>query len=207
MLQLPVNQELIQFEEIDYVCVKTPMFSYLRLPGADPILGVEMASTGEVAAFGDNRYEAYLVSLLSTGFSLPKKNILVSIGTTRDKLEFLEAVKYLDTKYNLYATPGTANFLKENNIQCTMLEKPSEKNSTIIDYMKDKKFDLVINIPDTANRYERTAGFQIRRNAINFSIPLIINIKCATLFINSLQRLSNYTIKSWKEYLIQGKRF
>lgn len=184
--------------------VKVPQFSFGRLLGADPVLGVEMASTGEVACFGKDKYEAYLKALLATGFTLPKKNILISIGSFKEKIEFLPfAKKLVELGYNLFATSGTGDFMLEHNIPVKCLEvmecdgvDKQEYNAS--QYLSNNLIDLYINLP-SKNKYRRPAnyiskGYVSRRLAVDFSVPLITNIKCAKLFVQSLMRYRNSSL-------------
>ncbi len=181
----------------DYCAVKVPQFSFSRLSGADPILGVEMASTGEVATFGHNKYEAYLKSLIATGFSLPKKNILLSIGSFKEKMELLPAVKKLDALgYKLFATAGTADFIQEHGIPVQFLEVSSDKDQksefSLTEHLANNLIDMYINLP-SSNRFRRPAsyiskGYLSRRMAIDYAIPLVTNVKCAKLLIEALAR-------------------
>ncbi|XP_022107145.1 CAD protein-like isoform X3 [Acanthaster planci] len=186
------------------VGVKVPQFSFSRLAGADILLGVEMASTGEVACFGEDRYEAYLKAMLSTGFKIPKKNILLSIGSYKGKVELLPAVRTLENmKYELYASMGTADFYSEHDIKIKAVDWPFEDTGerrnkdqelNIGDYLAEKHFDLVINLPMRNGGSRRassfvTRGYRTRRMAIDKSIPLITDVKKAKLFIEALRRI------------------
>lgn len=182
----------------DYVAIKVPQFSFPRLAGADPVLGVEMASTGEVATFGHSKYEAYLKSLLSTGFKLPKKNILLSVGSYKEKQELLPSVKKLyNMGFKLFATAGTADFISEHGIPVQYLEvlnqEDNEKSEySLTQHLANNKIDLYINLP-SANRFRRPAsyvskGYQTRRMAVDYSVPLVTNVKCAKLLIEALSR-------------------
>lgn len=192
----------------NYVAVKVPQFSFARLAGADPILGVEMASTGEVACFGANKYEAYLKALIATGFQMPKKNILISIGSFKEKMEFLPSVQKLKQMgFNLFATAGTSDFLMENNIPCKYLESldETETSSQKLEYslhqhLTNSLIDLYINLP-SKNKYRRPAsymshGYRSRRMAVDFAIPLITNVKCAKLFVEAMSRHKSFEITS-----------
>jgi carbamoyl-phosphate synthase large subunit len=190
--------------DLDHICVKAPQFSFSRLSGADPILGVEMSSTGEVACFGESMEEAFLKSLLSTGFRLPKKNILLTLGDLADKIEFLESARMLDEKgFSIFATSNTHKMLRDEGIKSQLIYKISEKkNPNILDYLENRKFELVINTQSTEDMMSEKDGFIIRRKAIDYNIPLINNIKIAVLFARSVY---NYTIddleiKSMNEY-------
>ena len=190
--------------DIEYVAVKAPQFSFSRLKGADPISGVEMASTGEVACFGKNINEAFLKSLLSTGFILPKKNVLVSIGGGENKIKILESIKKLKSLgYEIYATENTSIFLKQNDVSNIMLYKIHEDlQPNISDYLSNKKLDLVINIQDHYMKIIAEDSYFIRRNAVDFNTPLITNIQLAELFIDTISKvnLDDLEIKSWDEY-------
>lgn len=185
------------------VGVKVPQFSFSRLSGADAMLGVEMASTGEVACFGEDRYEAYLKGMLSTGFKIPKDCILLSIGSFKSKNEMLPSVRILqDLGFTLYASLGTADFYTEHGIEVISVDWPFEeggngagaKERSIADYLATNKFDLVINLPLRSSGARRastyfTHGYKTRRMAIDYSVPLITDIKCAKLFIEALRRV------------------
>ncbi|KAG4305569.1 hypothetical protein PORY_001125 [Pneumocystis oryctolagi] len=188
----------------NYVGVKVPQFSFSRLSGADPVLGVEMASTGEVASFGKDKYEAYLKALVSTGIQLPKKNILLSIGSFKEKIEMLESViKLHKLGYKLFATSGTADFIHEHGIPVKYLEAlPEEKDQkseySLIQHLSNNLIDMYINLPSN-NRFRRPAnytsiGYRTRRMAVDYSIPLITNVKCAKLMIEALSRISSIDI-------------
>ncbi len=190
--------------DLDHICVKAPQFSFSRLSGADPILGVEMSSTGEVACFGDSLEEAFLKSLLSTGFRLPKKNILLTLGDIEEKIEFLDsAQKLAGMGYSLYSTTNTHKLLSDNGIKSKLVFKISEKKSpNILKLLELKKFDLVINTPTSKEKFSEPDGYTIRRKAIDYNIPLINNIKIANLFVNSIYNysLDKLEIKSLDEY-------
>ncbi len=190
--------------DLDHVCVKAPQFSFSRLSGADPILGVEMASTGEVACFGDTMEEAFLKSLLSTGFRLPEKNILITLGDFEDKSEFVDSARMLDEMgYKLFTTTNTHKLLAENGIQSKQVYKISEKKTpNILTYLEQKKFDLVINTPSAKQKLSEQDGYTIRRKAIDYNIPLINNIKIANLFVKALYnyKIEDLEVKSMEEY-------
>ncbi|KAI9311038.1 hypothetical protein BX666DRAFT_1096272 [Dichotomocladium elegans] len=178
-----------------YVSVKVPQFSFTRLPGADPVLGVEMASTGEVACFGRDKYEAYLKGLIATGFKLPKKNILFSIGSEKEKAELLPSIKSLhELGYTIFATEGTADYISSHNVPVRKLmgfDSSSEKES-LHHYLSNNKIDLYINLP-SQNRFCRPAsiiseGYRSRRMAVDYSIPLLTNVKCAKTLAEGLVR-------------------
>lgn len=196
--------------DLDHIVVKAPQFSFSRLSGADPILGVEMSSTGEVACFGDEMEEAFLKSLLSTGFRLPKQNILLTLGELEDKIEFLDSAEKLDEMgYRLYATENTYEMLRENGIRASLVHKISEKKTpNILAMLEKKKFDLVINTQSLKHAHkEQRDGYIMRRKAIDYNIPLINNLKIAELFVNSLYKYRKsksgeieLEIKSMDEY-------
>ncbi|KAL2827533.1 hypothetical protein BDW59DRAFT_143926 [Aspergillus cavernicola] len=183
----------------DYVGVKVPQFSFSRLSGADPVLGVEMASTGEVASFGRDKYEAYLKALLSTGFRLPKRNILLSIGSFKEKMEMLPSIQKLqDGGFNLFATSGTADFLKEHGVPVKYLEiLPGEEEDVKSEYsltqhLANNLIDLYINLP-SSNRFRRPAnymskGYRTRRMAVDYQTPLVTNVKNAKILIEAIAR-------------------
>ncbi len=191
--------------DLDYVGVKVSQFSFSRLKGADPISGVEMASTGEVGCFGNDMYEAFLKAMLSVGFRIPKKNILLSIGTIEDKADFLPTAELFVTMgYKFFATEGTSKFLFENGIENTLLHKiRGNLKPNLLDALSGRNIDLVVNIPKNYSREEVTDGYLIRRKAIDFNIPLITNLQAAKLIAESLKRykLEDLAIKEWKEYV------
>ena len=190
--------------EPDHVGGKAPPFSFKRLHGADPVLGVEMASTGEVACLGDDFNEAFLKSLLSVGYELPKKNILLSTGPVESKADFLEyANKLKKLGFKFYATKGTADFMKANGIDAEVLHWPLEKNEpNTLTYIKEKRIDLVINIPKNAQEEELANDYLIRRQAVDFSVPLITNLQLAKRFVEAIGaiKITDLKIKSWEEY-------
>jgi carbamoyl-phosphate synthase large subunit len=204
MLGLPVEKPSKSLFELDYVGIKAPQFSFARLQKADPVLGVDMASTGEVGCIGENYYEAVLQAMLAVGYRIPQKNILISSGPARSKLELLESARMLKARgYNLYATGGTHKFFAENNVETTLLHWPEdERKPNTLDYIRERKLDLVINIPKNLTKEELSNGYTIRRSAIDFNIPLITNARLASAFIYSFCKMSieDISIKSWDEY-------
>jgi carbamoyl-phosphate synthase large subunit len=190
--------------DLDYVGVKAPQFSFMRLKGSDPVLSVEMSSTGEVACIGDDFNEAFLKSLLSVGFSLPKKTILLSTGPIDSKAEFLDSARVLHNMgFKFYATKGTADFMKNNGLKADILYWPLEnKEPNTLTYIADGKIDLVINIPKNIQKEELDNDYLIRRKAVDYNIPLITNLQLAKRFAESISSvpLENLTIKSWDEY-------
>ncbi|KAF7305517.1 Bifunctional pyrimidine biosynthesis protein [Mycena chlorophos] len=199
MLGLPVESYPDAGLPADYVGIKVPQFSFSRLSGADPVLGVEMASTGEVACFGRDKYEAYLKALISTGIVPPKKNILFSVGSYREKLEILPSVQKLSAAgYNIFATSGTADFLTEHNVPCKYLEtlvdgQDKQKSEySLTQHLANNLIDMYINLP-SKNHYRRPAsysskGYHTRRMAVDFAVPLITNVKNAKLLAEALVR-------------------
>ncbi len=190
--------------DLDYVGIKAPQFSFSRLAKADPILGVEMASTGEVGCIGEDYYEAVLKAMLSVGYKIPKKNILLSTGPSRSKTEMLNSCKMLiERGYNLFATRGTQLFLQENGVAATMLHWPDEKlELNVVTMLREKKLDLVINIPKNLSKDELNNDYEIRRSAVDFNIPLLTNARLASAFIYSFckRNVEEMAIKSWDEY-------
>jgi carbamoyl-phosphate synthase large subunit len=190
--------------ELDYVGVKAPQFSFTRIKGADPILSVEMASTGEVACIGDSFEEAFLKALLSVGFRFPKKNIMLSTGPFESKSKFLpQAKRLVDLGFNLFATRGTADFMKYHGIPSEVLSWPLEKKEpNALTYIQELKLDLIINIPKSFEEEELTNDYILRRKAVDFNIPLITNLQFAERFIDAMSRikLEELIIKSWDEY-------
>ncbi len=191
--------------ELDHIGIKAAQFSFSRLKGADPTLGVEMSSTGEVATFGDEIHETLLKSLLAVGFTFPRKNILVSIGEEKDKIDLMDSMKKLIALgYRLFATEGTHAALKNHGIGSKLLHKiQSGMTPNIADAIRDKKVDLVINIPTSYSPEEVTDGYLIRRRATDNNIPLITNKQIAELIIESLAlcKLKDLEVKSWEEYV------
>jgi carbamoyl-phosphate synthase large subunit len=190
--------------DVDYVGVKAPQFSFTRLKGSDPVLGVEMASTGEVACLGDDFNEAFLKSFLSTGFKFPQKGVMLSTGNAKDKAEILNETKMLyQMGLKFYATRGTANFLKEHGINSEILNWPLENaEPNVITYLNEGKIDLVINIPKNEEKYELDNDYIIRRKAVDMNVNLITNIQVAKRFIKAMQKYKteDLSIKSWDEF-------
>ena len=190
--------------DIDYIGVKASQFSFSRLSKADPVLGVDMASTGEVGCIGDDYYEAILKAMLSVGYKIPKKNILISSGPMRSKTELLQsAVMLVERGYNLYATRGTYQFFVENGIPATMVHWPDvPETPNAFDLLRERKIDMVINIPRNLTESELQNDYTIRRAAVDFNIPLITNARLASAFIYAFTRysLDDLSIKSWGEY-------
>ena len=205
MLGLPVEKPNKNEFDLDYVGIKASQFSFNSLQKADPVLGVDMASTGEVGCIGDDVSEAILKSMLSVGLRIPEKNILLSTGTPKQKVAMLDAAKMLATKgYNLFATGGTHRFLKENGIPSTRVYWPSEegKQPQALTMLHEKKIDMVVNIPRDLSAGELDNGYKIRRAAIDLNTTLITNARLASAFIEAFCTLTvdDIQIKSWQEY-------
>jgi len=204
LLDVPTPKLPAKLFELDYVGVKAPQFSFTRLSGADPTLGVEMASTGEVACLGDNFEEAFLKSLLSVGYRLDIKSVLLSAGPLESKIGLLKSVRLLSaTGIKFYATEGTALFLNDKGIDAEVLSWPSEETKpNSIDYIKEGKIDLVINIPKNYQAEELTNGYKIRRAAVDYNVLLITNRQIAMRFAQALHKTgeSALEIKHWGEY-------
>ena len=205
MLGLPVEKPEKRLFDLDYVGIKASQFSFNRLQKADPVLGVDMASTGEVGCLGDDSASAVLTAMLSVGQRIPAKNILLSTGTAKQKVDMLDAARMLKKKgYNLFATGGTSRFLTENGIENTLVHWPSEPEAKpqALEMLHNKEIDMVVNIPKNLTAGELTNGYKIRRAAIDLNIPLITNARLASAFINAFCTLdvNDIAIKSWSEY-------
>ena len=205
MMGLPVEKPNKNEFDLDYVGIKASQFSFSRLQKADPVLGVDMASTGEVGCIGLDTSEAVLKAMLSVGYQIPQKNILLSTGTTKQKADMLEAAQLLYQKgYNLFATGGTHQFLTDNGIPAVKVYWPSEsdREPQALEMLHNKQIDLVVNIPKNLTQKELDNGYKIRRAAIDFNIPLITNARLASAFIQAFCSLSidDIQIKSWDEY-------
>ena len=205
MLGLPVEKPNKNLFELDYVGIKASQFSFNRLQKADPVLGVDMASTGEVGCIGSDTSCAVLKAMLSVGYRIPKKNILLSTGTPKQKVEMLSAARLLQQKgYKLFATGGTSKFLTENGVENTQVYWPSETNQQpqALDMLHKKEIDMVVNIPKNLTAGELSNGYKIRRAAIDLNVPLITNARLASAFINAFctMTLDDLAIKSWAEY-------
>lgn len=205
MLGVPVEKPNKSLFDLDYVGIKASQFSFNRLQKADPVLGVDMSSTGEVGCLGDDTNTALLKSMLSVGQRIPEKNILLSTGGAKQKAEMLDAAKQLiDHGYKLFATGGTSKYLAENGIDNTRVYWPSEEGQEpqALDLLHEKKIDMVVNIPKDLTPRELTNGYKIRRSAIDLNIPLITNSRLASAFINAFctVKLDDIDIKAWGEY-------
>ena len=205
MLGLPVQKPEKNLFDLDYVGIKASQFSFSRLQKADPVLGVDMASTGEVGCLGDDTNTALLKSMLSVGHKIPEKNILLSTGGAKQKATMLDAARQLaNNGYRLFATSGTSKYLTENGIENTMVYWPSDsdKQPQAIDMLHNHEIDMVVNIPKDLTVSELSNGYKIRRAAIDLNVPLITNSRLASAFINAFCRvkLDEIDIKSWEEY-------
>ncbi len=205
MLDAPYSRPEKSEFDIDRIGVKASQFSFNRLSNADPVLGVDMSSTGEVGCLGDDLNEAILNALIATGYRLPKKNILLSSGGAKAKVQLLEPAQLLvKNGYNIYATAGTAQFLKDNGVPCEVVAWPDEEtgNNNVVNMIAEHKFDLVINIPKNQTKRELTNGYRIRRDAIDHNIPLMTNARLAKAFIEAFcaLKLEDIKVKSWQEY-------
>jgi hypothetical protein len=203
MLGVPVHAATIQPIDCEYVACKVPTFSFTRLKGSDPRLGVEMASTGEVACFGNTQYEAFLKAMISAGFKLPTKNVLISIGTMPAKLEFLQSAKLLhEMGFQLYGTKSTHEYLRSHGDfdSALFLYKPSVKREpNVLSYLQTGKLDLVINVPDSMDSLSVTDGYEMRRNTIDSGVSLLTDIKTAVFTVQALHA-------KWSREL-RGKEF
>jgi len=202
--------------DLDHVGVKAPQFSFPRLKGADPVLGVEMASTGEVACFGDDLYEAFLKSMISVGFDLPqairpccggglsRRGIFFSVGGLDNKADLLPVAReFSEMEFEIYATEGTADFFNQNGVECKKLCKISTKCApNLLDALAEKKFDLIINIPNHYSRSTVTDGYLIRRKSIDLNVPLITNVQVAGIIVEALKRYGedDLKVKDWERY-------
>ena len=205
MLGVPVEKPNKNLFDLDYVGIKASQFSFNRLQKADPVLGVDMSSTGEVGCLGDDSATALLKSMLSVGQRIPKKTILLSTGGAKQKAEMLDAAKTLKQHgYKLFATVGTSKYLTENGIENTLVYMPSDKEHSpqALDLLHEKKIDMVVNMPKDLTPRELTNGYKIRRAAIDLNIPLITNSRLASAFINAFCNVSldDIDIKAWGEY-------
>jgi len=204
MLGLPVHKPDKTLFDIDHVGVKASQFSFSRLQKADPVLGVDMVSTGEVGCIGDGYYEAILKAMLSVGYTVPSKGVLFSGGPARSKMELLNSARMLAEKgLDLYATGGTRDFFLQYGIQSELLYWPDdERKPNVLDYLREKKIDLVINIPKDLTKGELDNDYRIRRNAVDFNIPLITNARLASAFIYAVCKVAQeeIAITSWQDY-------
>lgn len=205
MLGIPVQKPDKNLFDLDYVGIKASQFSFNRLQKADPVLGVDMASTGEVGCIGSDTSCAILKAMLSVGYRIPEKNILLSTGTPKQKVDMLSAARMLQKKgYKIFATGGSSNFLTENGVENTRVYWPSEpeRQPQALDMLHRKEIDMVVNIPKNLTAGELDNGYKIRRAAIDLNIPLITNARLASAFINAFCTMmpDDLAIKSWAEY-------
>ena len=204
MLGLPVEKPSKNLFDLDYVGIKASQFSFNRLQKADPVLGVDMASTGEVGCIGDNTDTALLKSMLSVGHRIPKKTVLLSTGSAKQKADMLDAARMLvEHGYELYATGGTSRYLADNGIDNTLVYWPSEEGQPqALDLLHERKIDMVVNIPKDLTSHELSNGYKIRRAAIDLNVPLITNSRLASAFIHAFCTVpvEKIGIKSWSEY-------
>ena len=204
MLDVPYTKADSSEFDIDRIGVKASQFSFARLQNADPILGVDMSSTGEVGCLGDSMNEALVNAMIATGYRLPKQNILISSGGAKGKVDLLEPAQSLvKNGYKIFATAGTAKFLNDNGVEATAVAWPDEEGeNNVMDMIAAHKFDLIINVPKNHTKRELTNGYKIRRDAIDHNIPLITNVRLAKAFIEAFCELKQEDIKpkSWQEY-------
>lgn len=206
MLGAPYSQPDKSAFDIDWIGVKASQFSFSRLHQADPVLGVDMSSTGEVGCIGDDFEEALLNAMIAVGYSIPKKNVMVSSGAAKSKVDLLDSTAVLAQKgYNIYATSGTAKFLNEHGIKATPVMWPDEDpnaENNVMQMIADHRFDIIINVPKNHTKRELTNGYRIRRAAIDHNIPLITNARLASAFINAFCKIdvNEMPVKSWDEY-------
>ena len=204
MLGLPVEKPEKNLFDLDYVGIKASQFSFNRLQKADPVLGVDMASTGEVGCIGDDTSCAVLKAMLSVGYRIPEKNVLMSTGTLKQKVDLLQAARELKAKgYNIFATGGSSKFLTENGVENTRVYWPSEEGQPqALEMLHKKEIDMVVNIPRDLTATELENGYKIRRASIDLNIPLITNARLASAFIHAFctMDIEDIAIKSWDEY-------
>jgi len=214
MMGLDIKPRRIDLMDLDHVCIKVPMFSFGRLAGADPVTRVEMASTGEVACFGQNPHEAFLLASFSANFKLPKRTVLITIGPVEAKVEFVRSVKLLKKMgFRLFGTTGTVQFMASRSIEMEIMHKASSGNNlkpNVLESVCNREIDLVINIPNLGELAELTDGYKIRRAAVDYGVSLISNIKNAILMVESMHKMGmkagwehppQYPIVSWEEHL------
>ncbi len=209
MLNKPIEKTVDYFGKLNYVGVKAPQFSFSRLSGADPISGVEMASTGEVACLGTDLYDAFLKAMLAANNKLPEKNILISLGGEENKYALLKPIqKLVNQNFNIFTTKNTHKFLKFHGIKSKKLFKVQEKKEpNVLTFLTKQKIDFIINVPDKYHSKEWDPDYLLRRTAVDFNVPLITNLELTKLFIKSIteKRIEDLEIKSWDEYLKNGK--
>ena len=191
--------------DVEHIGVKASQFSFSRLTKADPVLGVDMASTGEVGCIGDDYYEAILKAMLSVGYRIPSKGVLLSTGDIKSKVELINSCRLMkDRGLQLYAAAGTSTFLESHGIECSAVHWPDEdKKPNSIDLMKKGNIDFVVNIPKNLESNELNNDYSIRRTAIDLNIPIITNARLASAYITAFCTVSDseIKIKSWREYI------
>jgi carbamoyl-phosphate synthase large subunit len=204
MLDAPYSKPDKSEFDIDRIGVKASQFSFARLQNADPVLGVDMSSTGEVGCLGDSLNEALLNALIATGYRIPRKAVLISSGAAKGKVSLLEPARQLVKRgFDVYATAGTASFLNDNGVKATPVSWPDEEgDNKVMDMIADHRFDLIVNVPKNHSKRELTNGYRIRRGAIDHNIPLMTNVRLAKAFIEAFTAMSedDIKIKSWQEY-------
>ena len=204
MLGLEVDKPSKSAFDLDYVGIKASQFSFSRLQGADPVLGVDMSSTGEVGCLGDDSPEALLKAMMAVGYTIPRHAVLMSSGTIRHKVELLEAARMLSAHgLTIYATEGTRRFLGENGVPAIRAYWPGEEGSpAILDLLHGHEIDMVVNIPKDLTPKELSNGYRVRRAAVDLNIPLLTNARLASAFIRAFCEvpLDTIDIKSWDEY-------
>lgn len=205
MLDAPFTKPDNSAYDIDWIGVKASQFSFARLHNADPVLSVDMSSTGEVGCLGDNFDEALLSAMISVGYNIPKKTVMVSSGDSKSKVDLLEGCQMLQEHgFEIYATAGTRKFLKEHGVEAKVVGWPDEeeKDRNIMDMISNHEFDLIVNIPKNLTHRELTNGYKIRRAAVDHNIPLITNARLAGAFIEAFcsMKEQDIQIKSWQEY-------
>jgi len=204
MLDLPYEKPSKSIFDLDHIGIKAPQFSFSRLQKADPVLGVDMSSTGEVGCLGETYSEAILNAMLSVGYRIPKKAVLISSGPMKSKVELIEACnKLIEKGYIIYATPGTQDFLSKNDIPAVICHWPDEdKTPNSLELIQSRKVELVINIPKNLSKHELDNDYALRRNAVDYNIPLITNARLASAFILAFcnMDMDDIAIRSWSEY-------
>jgi len=211
MCNLPAVPKEIKLLDLDYVGVKCPMFSFARLQGADPTLGVEMVSTGEVACFGQDIHEAFLLAMMSAGFKIPKrKRVLFTIGPMHEKMTLVESARQLaDAGYTLYASEGTQKFFDAKGVKCllarkSLAETDDDEAVHILELIISRTVDMVINVSDTLSFKEDSLGYRIRRASVDFGVPLVTNAKVAELLIASLIKVKSVPLYSMGDFYQLG---
>jgi carbamoyl-phosphate synthase large subunit len=191
--------------DLDYVAVKAPKFSFDRLSGADPMLGVEMASTGEVGCFGDDLHEALLHAMVASGFRFPSKGVLLSLGPIEDKYTLVDEIRVIadELKLPIYATEGTAEALTAVGIACTAASKHQANGKSAIRLIDEEEIDLIINIPREYDQLGRPDGYLIRRRAVEAGVPLITDLQLARALIEALRqrRMKDLSVLAWQDYM------